>query len=77
MFFLKFTSKQVQMTRYLGMLKTNIRQFVATQRCSMLLELQEATRRRELEIELQLREERQAPGQAQPAPKRFKAADSR
>ena len=51
------------MSRYLSMLKRDIRQFVSTQRCETLLELQEAARRRELEIELHLREQRQAPVQ--------------
>ena len=59
------------------MLKRDIRQFVSAQRCETLLELQEAARRRELEIELQLRELRQAPVQSQPAPKRSKTVDSR
>lgn len=40
------------MTSYLSMLKTDILQFVATQRCDTLLELQEATRWHELEIEM-------------------------
>ena len=48
----EFASEQAQMTRYLSMLKTDIYQFVSTQRCDTLLELQEAARRRELEIEL-------------------------
>ena len=61
MFFLEFPSEQAQMTLYLNMLKIDIRQFVATQRCDILLELQEAARRCELEITLQLREQRQAP----------------
>ena len=52
MFCLEFASEQARMTRYLSMLKTDIRQFVATQRCDTLLDLQEAARRRELEIEL-------------------------
>ena len=56
MFCPEFASEQAQMTHYLGMLKTDFRQFVATQRCDTLLDLQEAARRRELEIELQLRE---------------------
>ena len=43
------------------MLKTDIRQFVSTQRCYTLLNLLDATRQRELEIELQLKEQRQAP----------------
>ena len=53
------------MTCYLSMLKTDIRQFVSTQRCDTLMDLQEAARRRELEIELQLKEQRQAPTQSQ------------
>ena len=56
MFFLKFSLEQSQMTCYLSMLKTDTRQFVSTQWCDTLLELQEAARRRELKIELQLRE---------------------
>ena len=52
MFFPEFASEQAQMTCYLSMLKTDIRQFVATQRCDTLLELQESAKRRELEIEL-------------------------
>ena len=56
MFCPEFVSDQAQMTRYLRMLKMEIRHFVATQRCDTLLELQEAARQRELEIELQLRE---------------------
>ena len=42
-----------------------------------MLELQEAARRHELEIELQLRELWQAPVQSQPTPKRSKTVDSR
>ena len=42
-----------------------------------MLELQEADRRRELEIEFKLKEQRQAPTQSQSVPKRFKVADSR
>ena len=56
MFCLEFASEQAQMTRYLSMLKTDIRQFVSTQRCDILLELQEAAGRRELQIEFQLKE---------------------
>lgn len=59
------------------MLKGDIRQFVSVQRCETLLELQGAAGRRELEIELQLRELRQAPVQSQPAPKRSKTVDVR
>ena len=77
MFCPEFASEQAQMTRYLSMLKRDIRQFVSMQRCETLLELQEAARRRELEIELQLRELRQALVQSQPAPKRSKTVDVR
>ena len=52
MFFPEFsTSEKAQMTRYLTMLKTEIRQFLSTQRYSSLLEIQEAARRREIEID--------------------------
>ena len=51
-----FFLQQAQMTCYVSMLKTNIRQFIPTQRYDTLLELQEAARRRELKIELHLRE---------------------
>ena len=61
MFCPKFAFEQAQMTRYLSMLKIDICQFVSSQRCDTILKLQEAARRRELEIELQLREQREAP----------------
>ena len=44
MFCPEFASEQVRMSRYLSMLKRDIKQFVSTQRCSTLLELQEAAR---------------------------------
>ena len=65
------------MSRYLSMLKGDIRQFVSAQRCETLLVLQEAAMRRELEVELQLRELRQAPMQSQSAPKRSMTVDVR
>ena len=46
------------------MLKGDIRQFVSAQRSETLLVLQEAAMWRELEVELQLRELRQAPMQS-------------
>ena len=61
MFSLEFALEQAQMSRYLRMLKRDTRQFVSTQRSDTLLELKEAARRHELEMELQLREQRQAP----------------
>ena len=77
MFCPEFASEQAQMSRYLSMLKGDIRQFVSAQRCETLLVLQEAAMRRELEVELQLRELRQAPMQSQPAPKRSSTVDVR
>ena len=77
MFFPEFDAEQAQMTHYLSMLKSDIRQFDSTQHCDTLLELQEVTMRHELEIELQLREQRKAPTHSQPVPKRSKTADSR
>ena len=61
MFYPEFSSEQAQITRYLSMLKIDIRQFMATQRCDTLLELKEAARQWELEIELQLRGQGRAP----------------
>ena len=54
-------SEQAQMTRYLSMIKTYIYQFVSTQRYATLMELQEALRMEEIEMELQAREWRQDP----------------
>ena len=57
MFCPKFaTLEKDQMTWYLSMLKTEIRQFVSTQRYGSLLNMQEATRQREIEIDLQMKE---------------------
>ena len=62
MFFPEFVaSEQAQMTRYMSILKIDIRQIVSTQRYGLLVELQEAARRWEIEMELHTREQRQAP----------------
>ena len=59
LFFPEFAaSEQPQMTQYLSILKTDIRQFVSTQCYGKLVELQEAARRQEIEMELQHRERR-------------------
>ena len=50
MFCPEFASEQAQMNCYLSMLKTDILQFVATQRCDTHLDLQEAARQCELEM---------------------------
>ncbi|XP_052626750.1 uncharacterized protein LOC111890364 [Lactuca sativa] len=70
-------SKQAQMTRYLSMLKTEIRQFVSTQHYGLLLEMQEASRQCEIEIDLQTKELRLALTQLQPTPKWFKTTNVR
>lgn len=70
-------SKKAQMTRYFSMLKMDIRRFVATHNYGSLLELQEASRQRDIEMELQMRERRPDPTQSQPMPKQFKAANTR
>lgn len=62
-------SDLAKMTQYLSMLKTDIRQFVSTLRYGTLMELQEATRSREIELHLQTRERRQASVQSQPVVK--------
>ena len=62
MFFTNFgASEQAQMTRYLSMLKTDIWQFVSTQCYGSLLDFHEDTRRREIDMELHTKEQRQDP----------------
>ena len=77
MFCLEFGSEQAQVTCYLRMLKKDISQFVSTQRYDTLLEMQEAARRREIEIELQTREQRRTLAWLQLVLKQFKDTDSR
>lgn len=48
--------EQAQMNQYLSMLKTDILQFVSTQRYGSLVELHEAVRRWEIEMELHKKE---------------------
>ena len=56
MFCLDFAaSEQAQMTRYLSMLKMDIRQFISTKHYGSLLELEETARRREIKMKLQSR----------------------
>ena len=57
-------SEQAQMTLYLSMLKTDIRQFVSTWRYGALMEMHEAARWREIEIDLRRRELTPAPTQS-------------
>ena len=56
MFCLEFAGSELaQMTRYLSMLKTDIKQFVSTKCYGSLLELKKAAMRRKIEMELQTR----------------------
>lgn len=57
-------SDKAQMTRYFSVLKMDIRRFVATHNYVSLLELQEASRKCDIEMELQLRERRSDPTQS-------------
>ena len=52
------------MSHYFIMLKTEIKQFVSTQRYGTLLEMQEAAKRHEIESHFQSREQRLAPAQS-------------
>ena len=72
-----FATEQAQMTWYLSMLKMYILQFVSSQCYGTLVELQEAAGRREIDLELQVRERRQALVQTHPVAKRFKVTDVR
>ena len=58
-------SEQAQITWYLIMIKKDIRQLMSIWRYSNLANLQDATRKREIEIEIQMREQWQAPIQLQ------------
>ena len=49
------------MARYMSMLKMDFRQFVSTQCYGSLFELQDAARRHEIKMELQIKELKLAP----------------
>ena len=71
------------MSRYLSILRRDIREFVANSSYRLLAELQTNARRREIELEIQAREEGEQPmrdrrlTQSQPTAKRAKPTDSR
>ena len=67
-----FALELARMSRYMRMLKTEIRKFVSTHHYSTLCKLQDAMMRLEIEIEIQMREETQASIQPQLVAKRFK-----
>ena len=71
------------MSRYLSILRRDICEFVANSTYQTFAELQANARKREIELEIQAREETESqrgdrrPAQSQPAAKRAKPADSR
>ena len=77
------STEQARMSRYLSILRRDIREFVANSTYQTFTELQENARKREIELETQAREETELqrgdrrPTQSQPAAKRAKPADSR
>ena len=77
------STEQSRMSRYLGVLKREIREFVSNSTYRTFTELQANARKREIELETQAREEAESrqvdrrPAQSQPAAKRTKFADSR
>ena len=77
------STEQARMSRYLGVLRRNIREFVSNSTYRTFAELQANARKREIELETQAREEVESqgmdmrPAQSEPAAKRAKPADSR
>lgn len=65
------------MSRYLSILKTDIREFVSNNRHKTLAKTQEHARRIEIELQTQTKDNRQTPAPSQLAAKRFKHTDSR
>lgn len=69
-------SEQVKMSWYLSMLKTDIWEFISTQQYQTLIELQSSANRREIELEIQQKEEGITSRQYRPTSKWFKPANS-
>lgn len=65
------------MSRYLSMVKTEIREFVSTQLYQTLTKLQSNARRREIKLEVQRKEDRTTLVQFQLTAKQFKSVESR
>ena len=76
-------TEQARMSRYLSILRRDIREFAANSSYRTFAELQANARKREIELETQAREEAESqgrdrrPAQSQPAAKRAKPADPR
>ena len=77
------STEQAHVSRYLSILRRDIREFMANSSYHTLAKLQTNARRREIELELQTREEEESRGQdkrpiqSQPATKRTKPTDAR
>ena len=77
------STEQARMSRYLSILRRDIREFAANSSYRTFAELQANARKREIELETQAREEAESqgrdrrPAQSQPAAKRAKPADPR
>lgn len=69
--------KQIHMTQYLSIIKTDIREFVSRNHYKTLEELQDYSRRREIELEIQTKDKRQTPTPSHPVAKNFKSTGSR
>ncbi|KAI3701002.1 hypothetical protein L2E82_45643 [Cichorium intybus] len=76
LFFPKYAAtEKMRMTRYLAMLRTDIREFVSAARHQTLNDTIAAARAQELELENQQRQKRQAPTQSHPPSKKHKGGD--
>ena len=77
------STEQERVSRYLSILRRDIREFVANSSYRTFFELQANARKREIELETYAREEAESqgrdrrPAQSQPAAKRAKPTDSR
>ena len=65
------------MSRYLSMLKPDIKEFVLNNRYKTLIEMQEHARMREIELETHTREKSRALAPSQSTTKKFKHTGSR
>lgn len=65
------------MSRYLSILTTDIREFVTNNCYKNVVEMQDYARRREIELEIQTKENMQTLAPSQPATKKFKSIGSR
>lgn len=69
--------KKVKMYRYMSILKTVIRVFIANNRYKTLAEMQDHAKRREIELEIHKKEKRQTSAPSHSTAKKFKPIGSR